>query len=100
MKMVFSLGRGQESLADVEYVYIPLKLKPCPICGLKDALCISTKENYEERFKENNGAVLTMECRRCDLVLSVYDHIEADPSYEYMKGALMNKWNNREGELV
>lgn len=95
MEREFHASVGDESLADEKYIYIPAKIKPCPICGLKDALFITTKESYEELFKKNNGACLSMDCKRCNLRMAVYDHLEDDPSYEYMKGALIGKWNTR-----
>lgn len=95
MEREFIASLGDEALADEKYVYIPVKIKPCPICGLKDALFITKKESYEELFKEHNGACLSIECKRCYLRMAVFDHHEDDPSYEYMKGALIGKWNIR-----
>ena len=73
----------------------PLEIQPCPICGRTDALCIGSRERYESLYKENGGAVLTINCKRCNLQLSTYDHIEKDPSYPAMRAALITKWNTR-----
>lgn len=85
----------EESLANKKFEYVPVILKPCPICGKNDALYIDQKNHYEELYKKNDGACLGMGCKRCDLTLTVYDHNEADPSYSYMRGALISKWNER-----
>ena len=85
----------EESLADKKFEYVPVIIKPCPICGKNDAIYISKKNNYDELYDRNGGACLVMGCKRCDLTLTVYDHSEADPSYSYMRGALISKWNER-----
>ena len=72
-----------------------LEVKPCPICGRTDALCVGSRKRYEGLYKENGGAALALNCKRCDLQLSVYDHVEKDPSYEGMRAALIAKWNTR-----
>ena len=72
-----------------------LEIKPCPICGGTDALFIGNRKRYEDLFKENGGAVLNISCKRCNLQLSTYDHIEKDPSYDGMRAALIAKWNTR-----
>lgn len=85
----------EESLADKKFEYIPVRIKPCPICGKNDAIYIQKKSIYEELYNRNGGACLKMGCKRCNLELTVYDHDEADPSYAYMRGALISKWNER-----
>jgi hypothetical protein len=92
-KIYFS--SNEESLTDKKFEYVPVIIKPCPICGKNDALYIDQKDHYEKLYKENEGACLGMGCKRCDLTLTVYDHNEADPSYSYMRGALISKWNER-----
>jgi hypothetical protein len=73
----------------------PLEIQPCPICGRTDALCIGSRERYESLYKENGGAALVIDCKRCDLKLSTYDHLEKDPGYYAMRAALIAKWNTR-----
>ena len=73
----------------------PLGIQPCPICGRTDALCIGSRERYERLYEENGGAALAINCKRCNLQLSTYDHVEKDPSYPAMRAALIAKWNTR-----
>lgn len=89
------LSEYMERIDGEKVCLVPVKVKPCPICGKYDGMYIQNSENYNRLYTENGGACLEMGCENCDLVMHVYDHNEKFGDYMYMRGALIAKWNRR-----
>lgn len=68
---------------------------PCPICGKSDALSMSSAKRWNKLIKENDGACLVIDCKRCGLEMREYDHIINSKKYADVKKALLKKWNER-----
>ena len=84
----------EEPLNDLEWV--PVSVKPCPICGKIDGLFIKPENFYTGLVEEHGRACLNMGCKRCNLEVKVYGHEEIQKDYRYMRGRLIQKWNTRE----
>lgn len=90
--MSWFLESSEEPLGPTQMVEV--KLKPCPICGRNDRLVISKKDKYEELLEKNGSAMISMECKRCDLELKNYDHYNIN-NYAVLRSMLINRWNER-----
>lgn len=67
--------------------------KCCPLCEQTDKVVIETKEFYDEVVEENGSAVLTIECKRCNLSLDDYDRGN-EGDYAAARERVVEKWNN------
>ena len=86
---------SEDHISDDAIYFVPVKPKPCPICGKYDGLYINSEKHYNKLLKENGGACLLMGCKECDIDMKVYDHVESNNDYKYMRGVLIKKWNRR-----
>lgn len=72
---------------------IKMKVKPCPFCGNAEKLFVSSRINFEELYKDNGDACITLRCYRCNCELA--EHEYHGPDYGFKLGVLLTKWNNR-----
>lgn len=68
-------------------------IKPCPFCGSKENLYITSEDTFKELFERYDGATLSIECKKCGLAL--YEHKYSGDEYEIKSDILIKKWNRR-----
>lgn len=68
-------------------------IKPCPFCGSKENLHITSEDTFKELFERYDRATLSIECRKCGLDL--YEHKYSGDEYEIKRDILIKKWNRR-----
>lgn len=69
------------------------KMKPCPFCGQKDELSITSKEIFNELEEEDGRACIKVRCGRCDLEKTDYHFDFTD--YNDRLVLLVITWNER-----
>ena len=70
-------------------------VKPCPFCGSRDRLSIMSREFFNKLVDDDGRAKIDIECTRCKLEMSDYDHGGIDNDYDFRRKRLISKWNNR-----
>ncbi len=64
---------------------------PCPLCGKKDRLDLTSQEIYAECLSESGSACVGIDCRRCDL--SIYTYGTNPIKYDDRVQILKSRWN-------
>lgn len=77
-----------------EYYYVPMKVKPCPICGGTN-LTMTDQESYESLVAEHGSSLVYIDCQDCNIRMSFFGSESEDKSFKFMTGRLICKWNNR-----
>lgn len=79
---------------------ISARFMPCPLCGAVPT--VMTREFFKKLDRNNNGAVLEVECRRCSLTLRNFPHdLPGGIAHDYDKRIelLVEKWNRLGAEV-
>lgn len=69
------------------------KMKPCPFCGKKDELTITSKRIFTELMEENGSACISANCGRCNVEKT--DHHRDFTDYNDRLVLLVSAWNER-----
>lgn len=84
--------KSEEPLGAVQMM--PIELEACPFCGKRDRLVITTKKYHTELVEKNGDAMISIECKRCDLELKEFDRMNCN-DYDVLRWALIKYWNTR-----
>ena len=50
------------------------KFAPCPLCGSRDRMSVTSEYNYARVLIEHGSACVSVQCVKCGLQLSNYDN--------------------------
>ena len=70
-------------------------VKPCPFCGSRDNLAIMSRAFFNKLVETDGRAKIDINCKRCKLEMSDYDHYGANNDYDARRERLISKWNDR-----
>ena len=71
-------------------------LAPCPFCGSNDKLTFTRKKSFDEIFKKEGGATISIKCDHC--YAELYEHDYHGNDYVTKVKLLIKKWNTRGGD--
>ena len=67
------------------------KFAPCPLCGSRDRMSVTSEHNYACVLIEHGSACISVECGRCKLHL--FNHDDNIIKYSEKVRALAQVWN-------
>ena len=67
------------------------KFAPCPLCGSRDRMSVTSEHNYACVLIEHGSACVSVQCVRCGLQL--YNHDDSIIKYSEKVRALAQVWN-------
>lgn len=73
-------------------IYETVGGKCCPLCERADMVVIETRAFFDELVRENGVTVLTIECKRCHLLINDYDDGKTG-NYDVVRHNLIEKWD-------
>lgn len=76
---------------NMSYISERDKFAPCPLCGSRDRMSVTSEFNYASVLIEHGSACICVECAQCDLKLS--NHDDSIIKYSDKVRALAQVWN-------
>ena len=67
------------------------KFAPCPLCGSRDRMSVTSELNYARVLIEHGSACISVQCMKCGLQL--YNHDDSIIKYSEKVRALAQVWN-------
>ena len=67
------------------------KFAPCPLCGSRDRMSVTSELNYARALIEHGSACISVQCMKCDLQL--YNHDDSIIKYDDKVQALAQVWS-------
>ena len=67
------------------------KFAPCPLCGSRDRMSVTSEYNYARVLIEHGSACVSVQCVKCGLQLSNYDN--SIIKYKDKVQALVQVWD-------
>ena len=67
------------------------KFAPCPLCGSRDRMSVTSEYNYARVLIEHGSACISVQCVKCGLQLSNYD--DSIIKYKDKVQALVQVWD-------
>ena len=67
------------------------KFAPCPLCGSRDRMSVTSEHNYACVLIEHGSACVSVQCVRCGLQL--YNHDDSIIKYDDKVQALAQVWD-------
>ena len=67
------------------------KFAPCPLCGSRDRMSVTSEYNYARVLIEHGSACISVQCVKCGLQLSNYDN--SIIKYKDKVQALVQVWD-------
>lgn len=67
------------------------KFAPCPLCGSRDRMSVTSEYNYARVLIKHGSACISVQCVRCGLQL--YNHDDSIIKYKDKVQALVQVWD-------
>ena len=67
------------------------KFAPCPLCGSRDRMSVTSELNYARALIEHGSACISVQCMKCGLQL--YNHDDSIIKYKDKVQALVQVWD-------